>query len=185
MSNEFIADIGSYRGASGVTGRTGPVKDKTQLDMTDFLTLMVKEMTSQSIDSNMDTSDMLNQLVQMQMVQAMTNMTDASIMSYSASLVGKEVTVGQYNADGTLQEIVGTVTGTGVLDGNQVVFIGDKYYRLNEIMAVGRLPERETPPEVKPEVKPEGGTEGTPESGPENVPGETPEPEAPPEAYLR
>ena len=56
---------------------------------------------------------MLNQLVQMQMVQALVNMTDASVMSYAASLVGKEVTVAQYDADGNLQEVVGVVTGTG------------------------------------------------------------------------
>ena len=96
--------------------------------MTDFLTLMVTELKNQSIDQTADTSDMLNQLVQMQMVQALVNMTDASVMSYAASLVGKEVTVAQYDADGNLQEVVGVVTGTGTYDGNQVVFVGDKYY---------------------------------------------------------
>ncbi|MEI3363572.1 MAG: hypothetical protein V8R75_14135 [Oscillospiraceae bacterium] len=50
---------------------------------------MVTELQNQSIDQTADTSDMLNQLVQMQMVQALVNMTDASVMSYAASLVGK------------------------------------------------------------------------------------------------
>lgn len=118
---------------------------KNELDMTDFLTLMVTELTNQSMDSTADTSDMLNQLVQMQMVQVMTNMVDASIMSYAASLVGKEVTVAQYNSDGSINEIVGVVTGTGTMNGEQVVFVGDKYYHMNEIIAVGRLPEKEDP----------------------------------------
>ena len=43
------------------------------------------ELQNQSIDQTADTSDMLNQLVQMQMVQALVNMTDASVMSYAAS----------------------------------------------------------------------------------------------------
>ena len=37
------------------------------LDMTSFLKLMVAELTNQSIDQTADTSDMLNQMVQMQM----------------------------------------------------------------------------------------------------------------------
>lgn len=122
-------------------------KNKTQLDMTDFLTLMVTELTNQSIDQTADTSDMLNQLVQMQMVEAMVNMTDASMMTYAASLVGKEVTVGQMNSDGKVEEIYGEVTGTGTMNGQQVIFVNDKYYYLNEIMAVGKLPPKVEEPE--------------------------------------
>ena len=89
-------------------------KDKLELDMTDFITLMVTELTNQGIDNSMDTSDMLNQMVQMQMVQSMVNMTDASIMSYSSSLVGKEVTVVDgYDSNGKPIELVGKVMGTG------------------------------------------------------------------------
>lgn len=158
-----------------------PVKDKSQLDMTDFLTLMVTEMTSQSIDSTMDTSDMLNQLVQMQMVQAMTSMTDASVMSYAASLVGKEVTIGIVGKDGNLEEHVGQVIGTGTMDGKQVVFLNDeKYYYLSQIMAVGRLPAKPEKPEEggKPEngeTKPDGVKPGEGETKPEG--GETTKPD--------
>ena len=64
---------------------------------------------------------------------------------------------------------MGTVTGTGTYNGSQVVFVGDKYYPLSEILAVGTLPPKvekpeetkpgETPPKVD---KPEGSeTEGT------------------------
>ena len=139
-------------------------EDKMGLDMTDFLTLMVTELNNQSIDQTADTSDMLNQLVQMQMVQALVNMTDASVMSYAASLVGKEVTVAQYDADGNLQEVVGVVTGTGTYDGNQVVFVGDKYYLLSEILAVGTLPKPETDPgegETEGDGSQDGGENGT------------------------
>ena len=107
---------------------------------------------------------MLNQLVQMQMVQALVNMTDASVMSYAASLVGKEVTVAQYDADGNLQEVVGVVTGTGTYDGNQVVFVGDKYYLLSEILAVGTLPKPDTDPvegETEGDGSQDGGENGT------------------------
>jgi flagellar basal-body rod modification protein FlgD len=139
-----MADISNYLSVGSTSGSslltTSSSDDNLSLDMTDFLSLMITELTNQSIDDTADTSDMLNQMVMMQMVQALVNMTDASVMSYSASLVGKEVTVGQYDANGNLTELVGTVSGTGTMDGNQVIFIDDKYYQLSEIMAVGRLP---------------------------------------------
>ena len=143
----FMGDITNYLSSNAVNSAgaaavsaSKKANDAYNLDMQDFLTLMVTELQSQSIDSTADTSEMLNQMVMMQMVSALTNMTDASIMSYAASLVGKTVTVGQYNDQGVLQEIVGEVTGTGTMGGEQVVFVNDKYYYMSEIMAVGTLP---------------------------------------------
>jgi flagellar basal-body rod modification protein FlgD len=113
-------------------------------------------MTNQGIDDTMDTSEMLNQMVQMQMIQSMVNMTDATTMNYAASLVGKEVTVGKYNGT-ELEELVGTVTATGTKDGQHIIFINDEYYYLNEIMAVGRLP--------KPKDEEDGEGDGEGEDG--------------------
>lgn len=154
-----MGDLTSYLGANSVFGLsagTGVSKsNSTSLEMTDFLSLMVAQFQNQTIDNTADTSDMLNQLVQMSMIQAITNITDATVMMYSGSLVGKEVTVGQYNSDGVLEEIVGTVTGTGTAGGQQVIFVNGKSYYLSDIMAVGRLPEID-----KPETPAEG--EGDP-----------------------
>ena len=169
MSN-FMADLDSLN-ANSIRGNSLNGVKVTQkgsnmdLDMQSFLTLMITEMTNQGIDSTMDTSDMVNQMVQMQMVTALANMTDASIMSYAASLVGKEVTVAQYNADNKLEELVGTVIGTGTKDGEQVIFLdNDKYYYMSEIMAVGRLPKKEeedTKDEGTGDVTDTGSTGGT------------------------
>ena len=122
-------------------------KDPGELSFTDMLSLMVAQFQNQTIDNQADTSDMMNQLVQMSVVQGMTDMTTqmkelalANVMNYSASLVGKEVTVGVLDAKGALaEEIVGTVTATGTYNGQQVIFIGDRYYPLSSIMSVGKL----------------------------------------------
>ena len=153
--SDLMQDIGSLYGEHVVGNKTIKVEKKgsnMDLDMIDFITLMITQMTNQGIDNTMDTSEMLNQMVQMQMIQSMVNMTDATMMGYAASLVGKEVTVGKYNGS-KLEELVGTVTATGTKDGQQVIFINDEYYYLNEIMAVGRLPE----PEEDEDDKVEGG----------------------------
>lgn len=169
--SDLMQDIGNIYGDHQVGNHKINISKKgsnMDLDMTDFITLMVTQMTSQGIDNTMDTSEMLNQMVQMQMIQSMVNMTDATTMNYAASLVNKEVTVGKY-VDGELQEIVGPVTATGTKDGQHVIFINDEYYYLNEIMAVGRLP------------KPKDEEEDDGEVGDVEGPGETPKPETPPE----
>ena len=152
MGTDFKgADLSGIYGAGNAGTKGVNIVKKgsnLDLDMTDFVTLMITELTNQGIDNTVDTSDMLNQMVQMQMVTALANMTDASVMSYAASLVNQKVTVGQYDSEGNLQEYVGTVIGTGTMNGNQVIFLDDgKYYQLSEIMAVGVLPKKPEEPE--------------------------------------
>lgn len=186
MSNSV--DLAGVLGA-GVASRTSTTpppaaqKSGNSLDMDDFLMLMVAQFQNQTIDNTADSSDMLNQLVQMSVVEAITNITDAAVMMYAGSLVGKEVTVGQYN-NGTLEEIVGVVTGTGMAGGQQVIFVNGKSYYLSDIMAVGRLPAKPDPekPDGGEGEKPEGGEGVNPEGGEEPKP-EAPEPPpAPPES---
>ena len=154
--------------------------DLDDLDMTDFLTLMVAMFQNQDIDNAASTTDMMNQMVQMTVVQAITNIStlidDSTVLTYAASLVGKEVTIGQY-INGELKEIVGTVTGTGTLNGQQVVFIGDDSYYLNDIMAVGRLPEKKEDTKPGDEVEKPGEGEDVEkpgEGGEVEKPDETP-----------
>ena len=129
--------------ASKVAKNSTSAKAGKGLEMDDFLMLMVATLQNQSIDETADTSDMLNQMVQMSVITAINNISslvsESTSLTYAASLVGKEVTIGIYDGN-SLKEIVGTVTGTGTLNGRQVIFIGDDIYYLTDIMAVGRLP---------------------------------------------
>ena len=150
-------------------------EDKSTLSFTDMLSLMVAQFQNQTIDNQASTTDMMNQLVQMSVMQGITDMktqvdelTLANVMAYSASLVGKEVTVGVWNEETEeMEEIVGVVKGTGTYDGKQVIYLDNgKGYFLSEIMAVGTLP-----PKVENDTKPEEGEgeeEGTPPVDTEN-----------------
>ena len=130
--------------------------DRGTLSFTDMLGLMVAQFQNQTMDNQASTTDMMNQLVQMSSMQAMTEMTSnmkelalANVMSYAASLVGKTVTVGVYNEKTKeMEEIVGTVQGTGTYDGQQVIYLDNgKGYFLSDIMAVGTLPPKEETPD--------------------------------------
>lgn len=140
-------------------------EDKTTLSFTDMLGLMIAQFQNQTMDNQASTTDMMNQLVQMTNMQAMTDMTTqikeltlANVMSYSASLVGKTVTVGVYNEETKeTEEIVGVVQGTGTYNGQQVIYLDNgKGYFLNEIMAVGTLP-----PKVEEPEEPDDGKDDT------------------------
>ncbi|MFV0314208.1 MAG: hypothetical protein ACK5I7_03795, partial [Anaerotignum sp.] len=98
---------------------------------------------NQDLTNPTDQSDFMNQLTMMTTIQAINEITNVSVVSYAASLVGKEVTIGQSDTSGNITEIVGTVTGTGVYNGEQVIFVNGKSYTLSSIMAVGKLPEVE------------------------------------------
>ena len=167
--------------------------NKSTLDMTDFLKLFAAELQNQDPTSPMDNSEMLNQLAQMTSIQTMTdlqntivNMNDIAITNYSVSLVGKEVTIAKENEDGEIETIEGIVTGSGLYQGQTVVFVDGEAYTLSEIMAIGKIPEdfiEENQPEDGTEGSEgvEGGTDGSeevekPEDGTEDS-GETEKPE--------
>lgn len=171
MADFSSTDLSGIYGSAAMTDKNFKVQkkgDNLNLDMIDFIQLMITQLTNQGIDETVDTSDMLNQMIQMQMVETIATLTDASVMTYAASLVGQKVTVGRFDSEGNLEEYYGQVTGTGTLSGNQVIFMDDgKYYQMTDIMAVGKLPPKE---EDKPgdTEKPGEGTE---------KPGDTEKPE--------
>ena len=152
ISNSYLNNVNtSMTSKAAEKAYQNSSMDAYGLDMSDFLSLMVAQFTNQSMDQTADISDMLNQLVQMQMVTAlasmsttMETMTDHSIMSYAASLVGKEVTVAGYDKDGNYAELIGEVTATGSYGGEQVIFVDDQMYYMTQIIAVGRLPSANT-----------------------------------------
>jgi len=121
---------------------------KTTLDSTDFLKLIAAQLQNQDMTNPMSNSEMMQQLSQMSSIQTMSelksaieNMNDIAVTNYSASLVGKEVTLAVENSKGELETKVGLITGTGLYQGETVVFVDGKAYSLSQIMAVGKIPE--------------------------------------------
>lgn len=158
--SSYIGDIAAMTSTQS-TSSVKKSSDSFGLDMTDFLKMMVAQFQNQDPENAADTSEMLNQMVQMSMIQAIADITDAVSLSYSASLVGKEVTVGTFDSEGKLQEVVGTVTGTGSYNGSPVIYVDGQMYSMSSIMAVGRLPSTEpAQPEQpeQPDVTEPGGT---------------------------
>lgn len=146
MSN-YISDLASINSSYATTSTvksTNKNSGSTDLDMSDFLQLIVAQFQNQDPENAASTTDMMNMLVQMSVVQAVTTVTDATSMLYTSSLVGKEVTIGEYDKSGSLKEIVGTVTATGTYNGKPVIYVNDSRYDVSSILAVGKLPSAST-----------------------------------------
>lgn len=148
------------------------------LSFQDMLLLMVTQLQNQTIDNQADPNDMMNQIIQMTVMQSLTEvsqqveeMTLANVMNYASSLVGKEVTLGVYDEKGNVKEVYGIVEASGTYDGQQVIFVDGKSYFLSSIMAVGKLPPPKDPDgggdETDPVDPPEGGDETDPVDPPE------------------
>ena len=150
------------------TSLTKETKNPYELTMSDFYTLLATQIQYQDADNPMDTSEMVSQLVQNQMSEAITQMATAvsdlstvNLLNYASSMMGKEVTVAEVDKDGyyTGEELKGVVSGVS-LGTVPTVVIDGKEYSLVQIMGVGTVPEKPDPEEPD-----EGDTEEQPDVG--------------------
>lgn len=143
--NSYMTNIPNKTdAASSAQKLTTETKGKSSLDIDDFFILMAAQLQNQDMTNPMDQSEFMNQLTMMSTMQAIQDITDVSVISYAASLVGKDVTIGKTDSEGNVSELYGTVTATGMYAGEQVVFVEGNSYKLSQIMAVGKLPEPDT-----------------------------------------
>ncbi len=142
----------SYILSSGTTtattsGKTSETKGKQDLDMNDFMMLMVEQMKNQDIGSTMDTSQYINQLSQFTMIQAVTEMASAvkngfsslqemSLSTYSTSMIGKDATIAIEDASGNLESITGKIEGVTFYEGSPMVIVNGQQYELSKVMGL-------------------------------------------------
>lgn len=152
--------------ASSSTGKKG----SGGLSIDDFYKLLATQMKYQDADNPMDTSQMMAQMVQTQMVEALTQMTQTNTITYAASMVGKEVSMAEIDEFGMFTGEVTKGQVTGLLMGDSpILFIGEKGYFMSQIMTIGEVPvkeEEETPSDGDTSG---GGTGGTDDGTTETV----------------
>ncbi len=143
-------------------------KDNTTLDMDDFYTLMAAEMQYQDVlNPESNTAEMMNQMVQMSMINAMQDMMTMSMTTYAGSLMGKEVIIAD-TTTGKMETVYGVVEGVNLYNGTPTIIVNGKEYSMSQIMGLGKAPET-SKPEEKPEPEepeepeePDGGDEQNP-----------------------
>lgn len=128
------------------------------LSVDSFLQLIAAQLSNQDPLNPTSETDFMAQMAQFTALQATQNMSLQTSTSYAASLVGKEITAAKVLANGDYVETTGVVTGVSFFEGAPVIYIDKEAYWLEQIMCVGKLPE-------KPE---EGGDKGDEDKGDED-----------------
>lgn len=137
------------------TSYTVESNDKNTLEITDYFQLLAVQLQNQDVTNPMDSSELMNQLTQMAMVQAMSSMTTAidnttavNTQTYAAGLVGQEVTVAvteenSYGQESMVGVKYGRVEYVNFTTGNPTFKLeGDpKEYQLSHLLGVGRVPD--------------------------------------------
>ncbi len=130
--------------------------DKNTLTMTDYFKLLAAQLQNQDVTNPMDNSEMMAQMVQMGMMQAMNAMTESmevntatTTQTYAGSLLGQEVTVMvTEKVEGSDREIpvgvkYGKVEYVSFVNGTPKFKLeGDtKEYTMSYMVGVGKIPD--------------------------------------------
>ena len=134
MAVNSINTLGTTAAVTQTTGTT----PKTSLNMDDFLKLMVAQLQNQDMNNTADTSQYTAQMAQFSMVQALTELNEMTKTTYSMSLIGKDVTLAENAADGSLHVVAGTVQGVNLYDGEAQVIVNGVSYPVSSIMEVAQ-----------------------------------------------
>lgn len=137
MSTDAISSYLTTYNASTNNSTSGSTKSaKNTLSMSDFITLLVAQLQNQDMNNTTDTSEMMAQMAQYSMVQAMTDMKEQSIKSSSFSLIGKGVTISGTDENGKSYSKVGAVDGVTLASGEAKVVVEGKSYPVDDVKEV-------------------------------------------------
>lgn len=106
------------------------------LGFTDFLTLMIKQLTNQDFTNPTNDSEFMQQMTQFSSLQAMQELASASKNNYAISMVGKTVTASKYS-NGTMIKETGVVEQIFKKDEEYQVMVNGKPFTLKQIQSVG------------------------------------------------
>ncbi|MEY8356432.1 flagellar hook capping FlgD N-terminal domain-containing protein [Lachnospiraceae bacterium 54-53] len=120
-----------------------------------FFKLLAAQLQNQDMSNPMDNSEMMTQMTQIAMMQAMNNFSTAmedfsqiNTINYGTSMMGKEVLLATTDSNGNLKKITGTVTRVDIYSGIPTLYINDDEktgYPISSVMSV--YEEGHTPPE--------------------------------------
>lgn len=109
-------------------------KDNSAIEVSDFLQLMITQMTNQDFTNPADDTQYLTQMAQFATMSQMTELAEYSKQNYLMSLLGKEATVSKYTIGGGATSDTGTISSVSLVSGEYTVTVNDKTYTLDQIM---------------------------------------------------
>lgn len=121
-------------------------KENGNLNMQDFLNLLVAQMTNQDAMNPMDNTEFIAQMAQFSSLQAMTDLTEMAVQGQATSLIGKNVIVADYNSKGELVVEEGIVQRVTIHSGETKLYVNDKEYSYSNVMEIKAAEKQEEDP---------------------------------------
>ncbi|MCR5815528.1 MAG: flagellar hook capping protein [Ruminococcus sp.] len=107
-----------------------------QVDVQDFLNLMVTQLTNQDFMNPVDDTQYLSQLAQFSSMSAMQELASFSKQSFAMSYLGKEVTASVFNIGGEVETTTGKVTSVSLVGDDYKFTVNGKEFSMKDIKSV-------------------------------------------------
>lgn len=131
---------------NALTSKNSTTSSSNEMTTEGFFKLLAAQLQNQDMSNPMDNSEMMTQMTQIAMMQAMNNfsvsMEDFSqinTINYGTSMMGKEVMLAIPDKNGELKKITGTVTRVDIFSGIPTLYINDDDktgYSIANVMSV-------------------------------------------------
>ncbi|GLC80449.1 flagellar hook capping FlgD N-terminal domain-containing protein [Lacrimispora brassicae] len=159
MSN--VGSVNNYSSLINALTDNSAATSSGELTTDGFFKLLAAQLQNQDMSNPMDNSEMMTQMTQIAMMQAMNNFSTAmedfsqiNTINYGTSMMGKEVTLATTDKTGQIKKINGTVTRVDIFSGIPTLYINDDDktgYSIANIMSVyekGHAPVEEVDPDT-------------------------------------
>ena len=135
MSTNAISSYLTTYNASTSSAKSAD-SENTTLSMDDFIKLLVAQLENQDMNNTTDTSELVAQMAQYSMVEAINSMSEQSKVASSFNLIGKGATVATTDANGNKTYAYGVVDGVTINSGEVDVVISGKSYSMDDVTEV-------------------------------------------------
>ncbi len=109
-------------------------KQSTEIDVQEFFNLMASQLANQDFMNPVDDSEYMNQLVQMNTLQAMQDMTNAMQGSYVANMLGKYAVLSDVSETGQLLREEGYITAVSLFTSPYEITVNGRSFPMSSLM---------------------------------------------------
>lgn len=147
-STDAIGGAGNllYNSAATDTDSNVKTKKNSEVSIEGFFKLLAAQLENQDMSSPMDNSEMMTQMTQIAMMQAMDNFSTSmddfaqvNTINYGTSMMGKTVLIGSLDKNGNMEKHNGTVTRVDIFNGIPTLYLDDDTttgYTVSGVMSV-------------------------------------------------
>jgi flagellar basal-body rod modification protein FlgD len=144
----YLSSLSKSSSSSSTSSSTSSSSSgSSEISTESFFKLLAAQLQNQDVSDPMDNSEMMTQITQIAMMQALTNFSTSmddfsqiNTISYGTSMLGKEVLVATSDSSGNITQKTGTVTKVDIYSGTPTLYIdGDTNtgYAISSVMSVG------------------------------------------------